>query len=360
LVALASSPPLAAGKWQTIDIAAIGDVGDVVATPGGGFLALGSADSNGAAWLSDDGLTWRAVADVPPVGEQEARGFGALLPAEGGGYLAFGGQGGRYSEPYQSLVWASDDGTSWRRAAVIPGFVLDEVLGGPGFIAVGADPGLDNLNGARAWSSTDGTTWTDAPAVPGPDLSAMTSLTPFRGGWVAVGASRDGLSGAIQGLAWSTSDGASWKLLSMGSTLAEVGLSQVVADGEELVATGSFTISDPRWGEVSRPAVVVSADGSDWAIAFERDCCGEFRSLIARPGGVLGMYRWYDPESGSDDMVLVRTTSAEAWETIGRPQLDAGITLDRLAVVGGDVWGLGHRELPNFEAPVILLPPYPL
>jgi hypothetical protein len=358
---LASAPPVAAGRWRTIDIAAEGSVADVLATPEGGFLAAGAMGWNGAVWASDDGRTWRSVEGVPPVGDNEARGLGGLVVVPGGGYLAIGGQGGRYSEPYLSIVWASDDGRSWRQAAMMQGFVLDVAAAQSRFVAVGANAGLDNLNGARAWSSIDGGAWTEAPPVPGPGGSAMTSLTRFGGRWTAVGATRDVATGDIGGLAWSSSDGATWDLQSAGTSLSAVGLSEVVVDGEEMLATGSYTFATPSWGTVSRPAIMRSADGTEWTVDFERDCCGYFRSLVNRPGGPLAMYYWYDPQARVNDVVLVRSTGAGSWETIGRPQLDDAITLERLVVVGDAVWGLGRRALANNEsAPVILLPPYPL
>ena len=350
---IADDPPLAPGAWRVISVPGATSVSDAVALPGGGLLAVGASDWNGAVWTSPDGENWTPVTDVPPIGAEEAKGLGVVLPLSGGGFLAGGGKGVRYGEGYQSVVWVSDDGLAWRESAVVSGFQLDLLEGGPGFISVGARPGLSYLNGALAWTSADGSAWAETPAVPAPDRSAMIDLVRFGDRFIAVGATGD--LGPTQGLTWSSADGATWELSPEDDALAGAGLSRVAVVNGELLAAGSIVVEANQG--LRRPALWTSPKGASWTRAYEQSCCGEFVDLLVRPAGVLGVYRWYQPVTGSGSLVLVRGLPDGSWQMIGRPDVAADVVMTGIVQVGDRLVGLGYRQAGDATEGVILLPP---
>ncbi len=356
--AFAETPPLIPGPWRAVTVSTTGTISDVVAMPGGGLLAVGADGWNGAIWTSRDAETWMAVTSVPAIGADDAKGLSRVLALAGGGYLALGGWGARYSEGYGSVVWASADGTAWRQLAAVSGaFQLDVAEGGPGIMAIGSHSGLDYLNGAMAWTSNDEVTWTESTAVTAPPESAMLDLVRFGDGWIAVGLAGHDPS---QGLAWSSADGLAWDLLPTAPALAGAGISRAVVVDGQLLAGGSIQV-DYANGNLRRPAAWTSADGSSWSLAFAQGCCGEFVDLYARDDGVLGVYRWFRPDVGDTQLVLVRWHPDGTWQVIGRPQVDPDITMQRLAVADDRLVGIGQREVgtDSYQG-VILLPPAPL
>ena len=207
-------------------------------------------------------------------------------------YVAWGHQGGRGSEFYQSVIWTSVDGLHWDEVALLQGFVIAVMPGGPGFLAVGSRAGLDYLNGALAWSSTDGQTWTESPPILGSDPAAMIDVAPIADGFVAVGAARTEPE-PNQGVSWRSEDGISWEPFLLDPRLAGGALYDVVVDDDHLVATGAISV-DPSSG-MTRPAIWVSDDGSSWTESYSRDCCGEFIEIVDTGVALWAMFYWYSP-----------------------------------------------------------------
>jgi hypothetical protein len=328
---------------------------DVIQVSDGSYLAVGSIEWNGAIWRSTDGIEWIEIPDGPPVDPQMSKGLGGVVQTADG-FLAWGGGGLRYSEAGFSIIWTSSDGARWVERAVWEGFLLDVAVGGPGFVGVGSQVGLDNLYGALAWSSADGMTWVESPQVPGAGDAGMLGVIPYEGGFLAVGASRD-QNGGADGMVWRSDDGIAWTEVPT-ETLGGAGLSDImVSDGRLLAA--SWTTLHTMFGELDRIGIWISEDGSSWTRPYAPECCGQMLDIADSGSGLLALYRWYVPE-GPDGVALLRSDSGERWDEVGTPQLEADIHWLRLQVVGGSlgVIGLGVRPIGNDEyQPILLLPP---
>jgi actin-like ATPase involved in cell morphogenesis len=142
-------------------LVAVGWVGDRTAQDPTG------AGRRPAIWTSTDGASWRAAPSPESVGSSSA-GLGELFDVAarpGGGFVAVGVEWGADPESGDGAVLTSPDGSNWQRVAA-------ESLGGPGpvslrrllpagsgFVAVGT-----RLDGAMSrpvmWTSPDATTWT--------------------------------------------------------------------------------------------------------------------------------------------------------------------------------------------------------
>jgi hypothetical protein len=335
-----------------VPIAPSGRVEDIIQTTNGSYLAVGSADWNGAVWRSDDGIAWTRLTGVPLVLPDEAKGLNGVIQTNDG-YLAWGGGGARYSEGGFTTIWISADGVRWLEAARWTGFLLDVTQGGPGYVGIGSQAGLDNLNGAMAWSSMDGKSWSESPSVPG-DGGGMLALAPFDGRLVAVGATRvEG--GWVRGRAWQSADGVHW-ILANGDLEGALSSLAVFRDG--LIAGGSVTV-DPINGGLERPVIRSSNDGSTWRQTFARECCGYVTDIVAAGDELLASYRWWIPEGPSGD-ALTKSQDGVAWDEIGTPELDSGVLWIRLMHLGGSlgIVGIGIKDIGNNEyQPVLLIPP---
>lgn len=332
-----------------------GQVRDAIETRDGSYLAVGSIGWNGAIWRSTDGTNWAPVADVPPIGPQDAKGLSGVVETADG-FLAWGGGGARYSEAGFSVIWTSSDGTAWIERARWTGFLTEVVQGGPGFVGVGSEAGLDNLYGALAWSSADGMTWTESPPVPGPDATGMLGVTAFEDGFLAVGASRD-QQGGVDGIVWRSEDGIVWRQ-TQDANLTGSGLSGVILADGRLVAASWSTLHTIH-GEVDRAGIQVSADGLSWTQAYAPECCGQMLDIVDTGSGLLALYRWYLP-GVRDGVGLLRSTDGTWWDVIGAPPLEEGVIWVRLLNIGGalGVIGLAVQGIANDEyQPVFLLPP---
>ncbi len=208
---------------------------------GDGYLAGGSigpeiGERHARFWRSEDGASWRAVADDPAFEGAEIRdivdtprGFVALATTGPGerptGSVAFVSRDGdmwtRVDDPSlaaglvagatvgphqqivavgttpqqdEAVVWSSDVGTSWQRQ---PAEYSRDGLGGKvlmtavarwadSLVAVGESNALQYPD-ARIWTSADVRTWSTAPRQPILNQGEMTAVAPFRDGLVAVG-----------------------------------------------------------------------------------------------------------------------------------------------------------------------------
>ncbi len=258
----------------TWDLVATGDMFanaelKAVVTGDGGFAAVGTnwldarnpyggVATSAAAWVSADGQTWRRVASIAA---PEGAVMGDVAYARGR-YVAVGWELQGHLVP---RIWQSDDADHWVPATdfdLAPSFmgvISGVAAGGPGFVAVGWDPGI--------WTSSDGSTWTlgGAPSAPHP---------------VAVAAGHDGLivvgaSGGETGWTSTSADGKTWTALpgpdgspASGSALESDSI--VATDwGFVVVSTWSPALD---WGyQEGDPTVVqgglwTSRDGIRWTL----------------------------------------------------------------------------------------------
>ncbi len=260
---LAGARPFAGpSSWQRIVLpfptGTTGQMADVVRA-GSGYLAVGSTtwhtgdNPTGLVWTSADGLTW----DLVPTGDTFTNTELNAVVAGDGGYAVVGSTWDDEG-PSSAAAWVSADGQTWRRAASIAapeGAVMGDVAyargryvaggwelrgalvpriwqsddadhwvpatdfdaapsymgvisgvaaGGPGFVAVGWDPGI--------WTSSDGNTWTIGDALSAADRMAGLEPTTHP---VAVASGHDGLVvvGADSGeTGWTrtSGDGKTW------------------------------------------------------------------------------------------------------------------------------------------------------
>jgi hypothetical protein len=201
--------PSYVGTHPILRIQGQAQMSDVVALPGSGFVAIGYAppDWQPVAWTSPDAQTWT----FHLIGTTTFTFPVSVAVSPEGGIVAVG----RSGPAPQS--WTSSDGATWEPHAVsVPGSgaVAERMnavaVSSHGFVAGGSvGPELLDRH-ARFWTSPDGAAW--QPVADDPtafDDTEVRAITPFQGGFVAVG-----VVGSVQertgAVAWLSADGASW------------------------------------------------------------------------------------------------------------------------------------------------------
>ena len=187
---------------------------DVVARPGGGWLAVGAEAGPSVflgvdTWTSSDGLQWTLVDAMPQVGV--ARGVTATKD----GYTAWGTEClDVCGPPKQAALWRSKDGRSWLRVPSQPslarGEVYEIVATPTGALAAGATYDDDGYPTGVVWRTVDGTKWTKI-ALPDGARHSFFRLTSTGGHYVTDGL-RQSDGGDVWGT-WTSADGATWTRL---------------------------------------------------------------------------------------------------------------------------------------------------
>jgi hypothetical protein len=232
---------------------------DVVALPGGGFVAIGYAppDWQPVAWTSSDAQTWTfhligTTAFTFPVS--------AVARADGG-VVAVGRSGS------QPVAWTTSDGATWDEhvVTVLGGGAsaerMNAVAVGPQGLVAGGSVGPELLDRhARFWTSPDGLAW--QPVADDPVAfanSEIRAITAFQGGFVAVGVvgSVQDPSGAV---AWVSSDGSEWTRVDDPAFVGGKAVSVAPGPSGGLIAVGY---------QIDRSVAVAwtSADGRHWTRA---------------------------------------------------------------------------------------------
>ena len=247
-----------------------------LASAGEGLVAVGTDgelegnQSEGAVWLSKDGLNWERVRSglAGPYSQ-----FLNAVASGPSGLVAVGAVGLGSPLDLDAAVWTSPDGTDWTRVphdedvfggegespyGGIPNqFMNDVVSGGPGFVAVGQD---DLAEGAAVWTSPDGLQWSRVPADPdifGPMAEAGLRFDGMHGvaaaadgaPLVAVGA--DGTPAGQAAAVWVSLDGEAWTRVphddaAFGDLTSFVEMWDVVEGGPGFVAVGTDATVSPR------------------------------------------------------------------------------------------------------------------
>ena len=244
------------------DVAALGGPGDQrladLAAGPTGWVAVGVDAASAAAWASPDGQTWQRVAHDEAVfggpGDQRMESVVAL--ADGGGWLAVGSDTGTADQ--DGAAWRSVDGLTWTRVPDEAGLggpgdqhLIDLAMGPSGLVAVGVDGGT-----ASAWTSAGGTAWSRADIGPG----RASGLAVGGGGLIgAVGSSAaDGLDAEL----WRSADGLAWSKAGgddRGGPLDQE-LAAVSAGAEIMVAVGRTNLG----GGDDAAAWLSDDDGATW------------------------------------------------------------------------------------------------
>lgn len=303
-----TAPP--AVTWTVGPSTAGTRVADVVRW-NGGYLAVGyAADADGqaegpAAWASADGLTWTRTLDPASapgarmlhvvasgstlvaagdtiVAAPDAPSAAADAPGTGSVVLARATLAGdaETSRPVAAF-WRSLDGRAWERVPSRADFTIgrppledawitglfDLVVGGPGFVAVGAT----RSGGATVWTTADGLHWARTATL---GQAVMSSVTATGTGLVAFG--ETGGPNSID-KTWASADGLAWRAVERSTVDTAV---TAPVPGSAVLQAGL----PPAW----------STDGLVWRSApaqpaFERHLNEEgMATVVALPNGYVG------------------------------------------------------------------------
>ena len=158
--------------WQSVaasGLPANASVDELYSAPGG-YAIRGFLSDRAAVWKSSDGAHWTQAWTGPGPSGMEFYGLGPIVTVPGS-YVSFGmagmAPGGATAEPYDVIVWTSNDMTHWTRSARIPapGWTEGFAAVTGGFVAAGAQVPAGDAGGGRwgssleVWTSADGLTW---------------------------------------------------------------------------------------------------------------------------------------------------------------------------------------------------------
>ncbi len=148
-----------------------------------GFVAVGSAGDQAAAWTSPDGRTWRQASLPVPMGStrtvlQHVASLGRTVVAVGTALTTTGQQ-----VPFAAS--SSDGGATWTESALpVPAgsaSVTALAAAGAGFTAAGTFGTTTGHQDVVVWTSSNGTTWKavtpTGQGLTGPGIQAITGLT---------------------------------------------------------------------------------------------------------------------------------------------------------------------------------------
>ena len=299
------------GSWQRLDPPALAagtssSIVDLVA-PGDGYgswTAVGSITDGrtaAVAWTSTDGTRWgRSDLD-----QGEAVGSVAGAGARRQGVLVVVGTVTSRVGDRDGRIWISRDGATWSAATVSAGGPGDQrltsVAGGPlGFVAAGVDGSVPAV-----WTSPDGMAWTRAGG-PFRESERVESVAVGTQGAVAVGTITT--SGDVDGMAWFSADGATWRTVPLGSAgftgRTNQAVHAVTASGGGFVAVG-----DDTNGERRVAVAWTSIDGTTW----QRQPHGD---LVVPPGSSSTAGVTASDVAGSGPLVAVGgSSSVQVWNS---------------------------------------------
>ena len=160
--------------------------------------------------------------------------------------------------PAPSVTPSPTPELTWERIDALPGAgdstaVAAVARGGPGFVAIGYDPGI----GTPIWSSPDGRTWTGVPQPPEITTAAMADVTTDGQRLVAVGRGDTTNVEHHVAAAWISEDGAAWRHVADSPELDGGQMIDVIATENGFVAVGGIIAADAA-------AVWTSPDGEVW------------------------------------------------------------------------------------------------
>jgi hypothetical protein len=213
-----------------------------------------------------------------------------------------------------AMMWASDDGASWRRvhsdafgsaSSPFEDSRRTEIRGlashSDRIVAVGVDAPADSSQSevvAAVWYSLTGATWVRVahdPAVfgPNPGVEVNSVIAPFAAGFVAVGSD-----------AWTSRDGIVWERHDLGD-----GTASTVIETDDGLLAGGTTQSGGSDASTGHAAVWMSTDiGSEWTLV----------TVIPEPSGfdaslISGMTRTDD---GFVAVGAVADNNAARWPAV--------------------------------------------
>jgi hypothetical protein len=272
-------------------------IASIIATSDGRLVGVGRANTidvdaeTAAAFVSEDGLTWRLARDAADLSGQMID-----VVETDGGFFAVGGVPGADS----AGVWHSPDGESWARIGedVPAAFFWSITEGGPGLVIAGwrRNPEPD----AAVWTSADaGQTWTLAAD---PELGVLAEgtdvLATDAGRLIMVGGSLTGDGAHI----WTSADGADWSLADVDGDLADATVRNVVATPIGHVAVGAIGTDAAAW--------LSTDDGATWASFGDPVPEAYFHNAFVSDGDLLllGVTQTGTVETGIDSRAMIWLT----------------------------------------------------
>ena len=189
--------------------------------------------------------------------------------------------------PNVALVWRSTDGIAWRQAAVFS-VAAGDIEGGPsGYVAIG-----NTVEGKNpAWISFDGANWkhVDMTATAFKGVDAIESGAAFSGGFVLAGTTLGAAQGCggypnpLTGSLWWSADAKTWSrdVLSGTTSGAQVSISVRRLSDTALLATES---SSDAMGGNTVSSSWTSTDGRTWKAISVPSSLDIVRALIVTNG----------------------------------------------------------------------------
>jgi hypothetical protein len=255
------------------------------------------------------------------------------------------------------VVWASQDGTAWRRVSD-PGLKLRGLFseGMRSVVTLGdllVATGWTSEHGdadAAVWTSRDGQRWTrvNDPALTRPGDQLPNDLIAAGPGLVMVGDVGNTYPldhqdrRPSQPAVWTSTDGQKWQLQTLPVPAATRTMSHrlvaVTHGGPGLVAVGLA-----RDGERSLPIVWTSPDGRTWQPGGTPKLQGSTSlslDSVVSTGSTLVAFGKSGPAAGSTgDLAAWTSTDARTWRPLPIPTKARG---------GNEVWAVGRaRTLPD-------------
>jgi hypothetical protein len=350
----ATVAPSYPGVHPILRIQGQANMSDVIALSGGGFAAVGYAppDWVPVAWTSMDGSSWSFHALDPTPFTFPL----ALAGARDGSLVAVGRAGG------QAATWSSNDGITWARGHVpalrndgVPERMTSVAANRDRLVAGGsAGPELSERE-ARFWTSTDGRNWVpEVPDDPAAFANAeVRSITPFDGGFVAVGVVGDAQH-QTAAVAWTSPDGLTWVRSDDPDFADGLAVSVIAAPFGGLVAVGSDV-------ERRNAAAWTSRDGVSWTRAPDeasRQHSGGYAWLTdvaAIDGEVIAVGDIQGLQRGT--AMAWRSTDGLHWERANRAPVQEGAEFYAIIPGGPGAIAVGAFGAPDSYVPEVWLSP---
>ncbi|HLX34106.1 MAG TPA: hypothetical protein VKR30_02570 [Candidatus Limnocylindrales bacterium] len=126
-------------------------------------------------------------------------------------------------------------------------------------------------------------TWTPISDVGALSTGSIADAISWKDGVLVVGSAST--TGRTVGLAWTSADGLTWRVVGSGATTLDLGMSRVATNGAVLVALAYACAPGP--GYCGASTLLASADGVSWRIATISGCCspGDLSFLDVTSGG---------------------------------------------------------------------------
>lgn len=283
------------------------------------YTGIPEPGDQAAVWTSEDGVVWERI----PTEDSGLAGPGGYvildLVVGGPGYVAVGGA--MEDGHLRPAVWVSEDALGWTRVNS-DSFDNNELTS-----VAASDEGVVAVGDGDIWFSPDGWAWQRVVSPPNAYFSGVDHADL---GFVAVGYVEkpnevvDGaLAEAFRAVVAISQDGVNW----VGVDLPEgddswfgARASSIVADGDEVVVAGSYRTKPGTYFDM-HPAFWTSNDGSTWdrygvprvSIRGLGRPSAFVSSLVNTRSGVVAVGGWFQYGTGPPTSFNPPKTRAAVW-----------------------------------------------